>query len=391
MKPGLILLLSIFSMTNVSGQELFRNTWASLHGKQADSVYDHLAKINSIPFTSGDSVAFLYKGNAERVTWMGDFNGWGSDPTFPNKGTRLPGTDLWILKSSFPENARLDYKIVVDGQWIQDPANPNYQHSGADGVANSVLRMPLFKAHPVTIRIHASRKGNLQSGQSIQSKNMGYDIAYRVYVPLIPKRFNQVKPLPVLYVTDGSEYADEKLGNMITILDNLIAEKKIEPVVVVFIDQREPANQKNNRRMHELTPNKAYATFLIEELIPEVERNFKVDTGRRGILGTSLGGLTASSLVFTHPQVFRYGGIQSPAYWYWPEIFEQARKLTSKEVRLFITTGTVNDTKKEVEKMKTILTENACTFEFKEVAQGHSWGNWKDLIDDILIYFFPSK
>jgi enterochelin esterase family protein len=41
-------------------------------------------------------------------------------------------------------------------------------------------------------------------------------------------------------------------------------------------------------------------------------------------------------------------------------------------------------------KMKVILERNTCTFEFKEVNQGHSWGNWRDQIDDMLIYFFPA-
>jgi enterochelin esterase family protein len=58
-------------------------------------------------------------------------------------------------------------------------------------------------------------------------------------------------------------------------------------------------------------------------------------------------------------------------------------------VKIYMTSGVINDSKEGVEKMKKVLEKNTCTFQYKEVNQGHSWGNWKDLIDDILIYFFP--
>jgi enterochelin esterase family protein len=54
-----------------------------------------------------------------------------------------------------------------------------------------------------------------------------------------------------------------------------------------------------------------------------------------------------------------------------------------------MTTGTINDTAEGAEKMKGLLDKNTCNYKFEEVNQGHSWGNWRDLIDDILIYFFP--
>jgi hypothetical protein len=50
---------------------------------------------------------------------MGDFNGWGYDKNIENKGTRIGKTDVWMLKKSFPKDARLDYKIILNGNdWI---------------------------------------------------------------------------------------------------------------------------------------------------------------------------------------------------------------------------------------------------------------------------------
>jgi hypothetical protein len=48
-----------------------------------------LQSANNIPFAIGDSVAFLYRGNANSVRWNGDFNSWGSASNIQTNGSRL--------------------------------------------------------------------------------------------------------------------------------------------------------------------------------------------------------------------------------------------------------------------------------------------------------------
>src|SRR5687768_359721 len=60
--------------------------------KQVDLFWTELMANKQIPFTEGDSVAFLYKGPADSVSWQGDFNGWGSRAgghIFNNRGYRV--------------------------------------------------------------------------------------------------------------------------------------------------------------------------------------------------------------------------------------------------------------------------------------------------------------
>jgi hypothetical protein len=66
-----------------------------------------LSAANQIPIIAEDSVYFMFKGQAKSVEWIGDFNGWGYQKDFQNKGTQLNNTDIWILKTSFPKDARL--------------------------------------------------------------------------------------------------------------------------------------------------------------------------------------------------------------------------------------------------------------------------------------------
>lgn len=360
---------------------------------EVDKLWAALVDAHRIPLVADDSVAFLYRGEATSVLWMGDFNGWGFDKKFRNTGTRIPNTDIWILKASFAADARLDYKIVVNESMMLDPVNEHQQWSGVGGGSpNSELRMGRWQEDPVTKPLEAIFHGRVLNDILIKSEQLGYQVMYSVYLPASFKPASG-EVYPILYVTDGYEYMHEKMGNMVTILDNLIYLKKIKPLVVVFIDHREPINRSNNRRMQELAMNEHYLNFVTEELIPKVEKSYPVSTRPedRGILGASFGGLTAAYFSFSKPQVFGLAGIQSPSFWFRPEIFTFCDNPEKPPVKTYLTTGTINDAQEGAEKMESILNKNTCAFQYKEVHQGHSWGNWRDLIDDMLIYFFPAN
>lgn len=358
-----------------------------------DKLWDELHAAHKIPFIENDSVAFLYRGDAKSVRWMGDFNGWGYNSKMNTSGVQVEGTDVWIFKTSFPKDARLDYKILVnDGDWILDPANERQQWSGVGGGSpNSELRMPDWKPDPLTSeRMAEASRGKVQSDLLMNSTALGYQVTYSVYLPY---GFQSSKTYPVIYVTDGYEYMHDRLGNMIVILDNLIHLKKIEPVIAVFIDHREPINRSNNRRMQELAVNENYLAFFTNELLPAIEKKYPVskDPKQRAIIGTSMGGLSAAYFAFSKPDIFGMAGIQSPAFWFKPQVYTICDNPSNPPVKTFMTTGLINDTADGALKMKALLDKNVCNYEYREVNQGHSWGNWRDLIDDILIYFYPTN
>jgi len=347
---------------------------------------------SGVPFVFGDSVAFMYQGKANTVEWMGDFNAWGYDKSVNSKGVNIPNSDLWIWKTSFPKDARLDYKLLIDGtQWMIDPLNTSQQWSGVGGGSpNSELRMPEWKPDSIVATIPQAPRGNIESDIFISSAILGYQITYSVYTP---PGYTVSQRCPIVYVLDGYEYMHERMGNMPTILNNLIYLKRIKPVVAVFIDQREPVNRSNNRRMKELAMNEKYLNFVVDELVPAVEKQHAVltDKADRAVLGNSMGGLTAAYFAFSRPDVFGLAGVQSPAFWFRSSIFTMCDNPENPPVKIFMTTGVINDAQEGTRKMKGILEKNTCAYQYREVNQGHSWGNWRDLIDDILIYFFAAK
>jgi len=401
----LSLFLCFVTSYSITAQDYsrFTNTLSTLYGlskiedeghrvAQTDQFWNSLLEAKAIPLTQEDSVAFFYRGDANTVSWLGDFNGWGYSKKFNNKGVRIANTDIWLLKTSFPKDARFDYKILVNGsEYVIDFFNPHQQWSGVGGGSpNSELRMPYWKPEAIAIQKENVPRGVIVSDILFVSKTLGYQLTYNIYLPV---GYSPAKEYPAIYVTDGYEYLHERLGNMATVLDNLIHENKIQPIVAVFIDHREPANRANNRRMQELAMNSKYLAFFENEFITHIESKFAVskDLKQRAILGTSMGGLTSAYFAFSKPGVFGMAGIQSPAFKFKPEIYTVCDNAEASPVKVYLTTGVYFDAEIESRKMKDILEKNFCTFQYSETNQGHSWGNFRDTIDDILVYFFPPK
>jgi len=390
---GLLVLSSCILRAQTGNQKTFTHLLKSLeyasHPLEANNLFDSLSKSFRIPLIFNDSVAFLFRGHARSVEWMGDFNGWGFQKDFANKGKLVAGTDIWILKTSFPKDARLDYKILVDGaNWILDPENKFQQWSGVGGGSpNSELRMPDWKEDPVQTERRNGQKGTLISDVLLNSNVLGYQVTYSVYLPY---DYSQHKKFPCIYVTDGYEYLHPRLGNMGTVLDNLIEDKKITSIIAVFIDHRAPVDRSNNRRMQELTMNTKYLDFFTQELIPQIESEYPVanDAQHRAIMGNSMGGLSATYFAFARPDVFGMAGIQSPAFYTRPQIYALCSNPADPKMKISMTSGVINDTSVESRKMKEVLEANSCRYKYREVNEGHSWGNWRRLIDDILIDLF---
>ncbi len=352
--------------------------------KRLTDFLDSLKAHNQIPYVKDDSVAFLYWGNATSVSWAGDFNEW--DPTTTGyTGTKL-GTKLFIMKQTFPKDARLDYKVVLNGsQWILDPANKYTQYSGFG--PNSELRMPDWVFPAETKLIQGAGRGVLSENLLIASNelNLGYDVQYKVYTPF---GYDQLSDLPVIYVTDGHEYADDRLGSMLIILDNLIHQQRIEPVIAVFIDPRNPENNSSNRRMTEYAGNIRFVNFIADELVPAIDSAFKTNSSAeaRAILGTSMGGWNSAYTGIKRSDKFGLIGIHSPAFN--NAVIQDYEQSELLPLKIYMSTGVINDTQEKARQMKAVMLNKGYELSYTEVNQGHSWGNWRALIDEPLIFFF---
>ncbi len=354
---------------------------ATARNVRLNSLWSTLQGAGQVPYAQDNRYALLYRGSASSVAFPGDHNSWSANAS---PATQLAGTNLWLREGMLPTDARVDYKIVLNGNsWILDPVNSLQMWSGFG--PNSELRMPNYEYPHETIRRLDAARGALGANVRVSSANLGYQVQYRVYTPAgyTPQ---QLANLPVVYVTDGHEYAADHMGSLVAVLDNLIDDGTLRPTIAVFIDPRDPNNLGNNRRLSEYNSNPKFTGFVSDELVPAIDAAFRTSTvaDDRVILGTSMGGLIAAYFGATESDTFRKIAIQSPAFAQNPSIYGLYDQSPQAPLEIYMTAGTINDGSGGTN-MNSILAANGYDYTFLQANQGHSWGNWRGELAEMLV------
>lgn len=227
--------------------------------------------------------------------------------------------------------------------------------------------------------------GTLTPNQKITSDVLSYNLQYRVY---LPEAYESYEDLAVLYVVDGQSYIKE--GSVPRVLNRLIDSGSIEPVVVVFVDARDPEQLSNNRRNAQFFCNKLYLSFYRDELIPQIEQQYPVarDREKRSVLGLSFGGLNSACFGLLGFDTFSGIGMQSPAYHPVPKLLSAYQDMPLLPLRIFLSTGKPDDNTRATRKLRDVFKAKGYPLEYIEVREGHNWSNWRPLIDDVLRFFY---
>jgi enterochelin esterase family protein len=332
------------------------------------------------PIVQDSTFIILYEGRAGCVTLAGDLNRW--DPSRDTLG-RIPGTSLFVFERTIDPAARIEYKLVVDGDWILDPWNPLRARGGFG--FNSELRMPGYRPPWEPPAGTLLRHGTLDT-LLMTSAHLGRACPIIVYVP------NERTPaggLPSLYVTDGVDHlglADAHLR-----LDRLIGAGSVQSLITVFLEPRAGLQDTTpSLRIQEYAMNDTFLAFLVEEAVPFIRARYGADTApaRTGIMGVSLGGLAAGYAALRRPDMFGFCAVQSPSWW-WNDraMLTLVRSTPRVPLRWWISTGTLRDAERECREMRSILGERGYGVTYAEFPEGHNWSNWKARLDDILLTF----
>ena len=167
----------------------------------------------------------------------------------------------------------------------------------------------------------------------------------------------------------------------------------------MFVDPRAVGNPSNNQRSEQYVQNPDFAAFIAEELVPAIDAGYRTqpDRDHRVILGTSLGGLFSAYLGLLHPDVFNRLAIQSPAFWvsespdWWtgPSVYAMMADAPDGTFMIHMSTGTINDTENGARQMRDVIESHDHVLTYREVPEGHSWGNWRALLDEMLMALLP--
>lgn len=386
MKKSIIGLLFLLLINFTSAQTNFNSFISYVNGisdsLQKSAVLDSFISFHRnirIPIAEDSWAIFLYKGNVNSVSLAGDFTNWTANLSL----SKLPNSNFFYYKKTFELNARLDYKLVLNGSsWILDPYNPN-RVSGGFG-PNSELAMPDY-IQPWEINFNQNiQHGNLIT-TSIVSNNTGKTYQLQILLP-VSYNSNPSKRYPTVYFQDGSEYVT--LGSGVNVIDNLIAANKIDEVIGVFV---KPTNR-NDEYAGNLRVQ--YQSFFINELVPLIDSLYRTidSASQRLVLGDSFGGNISALISYNYPDVFGLCGLHSAAFW--PnnyEVYNQILSGPNKNIRYASVWGTYESVYQNMRPFRDTLLNRGYDYHWSELPEGHSWGLWRANIDFILEYFFPSS
>ena len=346
--------------------------------KPDDYILDISSK-NISPFVTDNEATFIYKGKVKSsVEVVGEFNNW-RPSTFLLK--KLRNHDIYHVTIELPSNARLEYKYIKDNEWCFDPLNHDKCHNGIGG-ENSYFTMPKYQ------RAWESQKRKNQKYGNVQIFELaGFVIpgTRRIYVYTPPGYDETGINYPVMYIQDGQGYLET--ARIDNIADNLINDKKIQPVIMVMINPLD--------RESEYIMNPHYSDLVVHEIIPRVDKRFRTIKSPAGrcIAGASLGGLISTYIGLTNPASFSKVGGQSSAFTHVQTLVEELMEThADKHISFYLDVGIFEDTLiTGNERIVKLLEKKSCKYSFQIVNQGHTWTSWSDHFKDLLLYFWGNN
>jgi enterochelin esterase-like enzyme len=203
------------------------------------------------------------------------------------------------------------YHLTIDGGTFNDPGTLNFYGSTRweSGIEIPANDNDFYALKDVP-------HGNVQQ---ILFPSKSTNASRRAFV-YTPAGYDAKKRYPVLYLQHGwgeDETAWSNQGHANLIMDNLIAEGKIRPFIIVMTygmtNEVKPGGIRNFNVG-------AFQTVLVDELIPYVDANFSTIANKssRAMAGLSMGGMETHAITLARPDVFSYyallsGGTYAPA------------------------------------------------------------------------------
>lgn len=213
---------------------------------------------------------------------------------------------VWVGTTDGPMDEGFHYyHLTIDGGVFNDPGTKNYYGSCR---WESGIEIPAHDEDSYAMK--QVPHGNVQQ---VYFYSKSTDTHRRAFVYTPPTYGKDKKKYPVLYLQHGwgeDETAWSNQGYANLIMDNLIAEGKIEPFIIVMTYGM--TNDVKFGHINEFTA-KEFETVLVDELIPYIDSNFRTqaDKKHRAMAGLSMGGFETKLITLRRPEVFNYYGLLS--------------------------------------------------------------------------------
>lgn len=355
-----------------------------------------------------NTVTFRFKApKAVRVQLTGDFL-----PVQKNAKFEAPGiVDLkegqegvWEYTTPEPLKPELySYSFIVDGLRMNDPANV-YLIRDVSTLTNVFIiggdRADFYKVNPVP---HGT-----VSRIWYDSPALGLERRMTVYTPAGYETSG--KRYPVLYLLHGmggDEEAWISLGRTAQILDNLIAQGKAKPMIVVMPNgnaSQEAAPGESSRGMVPPTmqlPKTMEGSYeqAFPEIVKFIDKNYRTIKSKSGraIAGLSMGGFHSLHISKQYPDMFNYIGLFSAAIMPNKEVSSPIYENMGGKLKVqfdknpalyWIAIGKTDFLYKANVDYRKLLDENGYKYTYYETDEGHIWKNWRIYLTEFVPMLF---
>jgi enterochelin esterase-like enzyme len=301
------------------------------------------------------------------------------------------------------------YNFIVDGVSLLDPNNVQVRRDGS--------RYQNFIIVPGAESDLYFQKNGVPHGTVSKvwynSPVLGMD--RRVYV-FTPAGYEKSKAkYPVFYLLHGSggdEDAWTNMGRAAQIMDNLIAQGKAKPMIVVMTNGN--ANQAGAQNEVAAIPAQGdgmaayqrlagkFEEHLVKDLIPFIEKNYRTlhDKNNRAIAGLSMGGAHTQTITNDNPGMFGYIGVFSMGLMNMGGQNQDAAKITetrSAKVEAlknsgyklyWIGVGKDDFLYQSVVSLRADLDKHGLKYSYRETSGGHTWANWRIYLSEFAPLLF---
>ncbi|MPW38859.1 phosphonate ABC transporter ATP-binding protein [Thermococcus sp. 101 C5] len=292
-----------------------------------------------------------YTPEEDTIYIAGNFNGWNPGDERYRLKKRADGK--WEITLEFPKGRKIEFKFTR-GSWETVEKGKN-----GEEIPNRVLVVE--KEGEYKFKVYHWRDYVEEVGMGTHTI-VGNVITFKMKIPqlgnrerriwvYLPPDYNQSdRRYPVLYMHDGQNLFDQATSfagewQVDETLERLFEEKGFA-IIVVGIDNG------GEKRIDEYAPwvnaeyerggeGDAYVRFIVETLKPYIDSHYRTLPDETGIMGSSLGGLISLYAGFKYPEVFKYVGAMSPAFWFNPEIYEFVKNSTVGPKKIYIDWGTL--------------------------------------------------
>ena len=337
------------------------------------TIRKRISRAGGTPIIQGDIAHFFFDLDSDAdIRIVGDWNKWNGEA---DRLERIhPKSSLYYYQRTFPIDARLSYRLSIDGNMsINDPNNP---HSLQEVFGtNTYLRMPGYRGVPYI----KDPLVDVACGKIIEFNVKGTtDIALRTVHAYIPNGLKMRGAIRFLYVNDGTQTLH--IGKFVNVLDNMYHNEPLTPkTIVVFVP---PVH-----RHEEYMMNRKFSRWFATSLVRQVEKKLRATSKPmlRTVHGASLGALCAMHIGLYHSNVFHNVAAQSPSFWI--EDYEMVKQVAAKRkppLRIYMQTGTINDALDGSRAMLGILEEKGYDVTYRESNESHNWANWSARYAEII-------